>query len=92
MLRTLGGSRRTIRTVHAVEYGLTGLFAGLAGLAMGAAGAAALARFTFEVPFSPDWRLAPLGVAAMTALTAATGHFLGRGMLRRPPLDTLRGE
>lgn len=92
LLRTLGASRREIRVIHVVEYGLIGAFAGTAGLVLGAIATRALAGSLFDIPFRPDWIAAPAGVAALIALTTLTGLALGRGMLRRPPLETLRDE
>ncbi|WP_369407578.1 ABC transporter permease [Hymenobacter arizonensis] len=92
LLRTLGASRRDILSITLVEYGLLGLLAALAGIGLAVLAAWALAVFVFEVGFGPA-TLPLLGLAALvTALTAGIGLLNSRDVLRRSPLEVLRGE
>ncbi|WP_426060120.1 ABC transporter permease [Hymenobacter sp. B1770] len=92
LLRTLGASRRDILGITLVEYGLLGLLAALAGIGLAVLAAWALAVFVFEVGFGPA-ALPLLGLAALvTALTAGIGLLNSRDVLRRSPLEVLRGE
>lgn len=92
LLRTLGASRRAIRTIHVIEYGLTGFFSGLAGLGLGLLASALLTHYLFEISFKPAFSTAPIGLGLVVLVTTWTGLFLGRGMLKRPPLETLRED
>ena len=91
LLRTLGASRREIRTVLLTEYAALGLLAGVTGTALSTLGGWAAAEFVFSVPF----RL-PVGAllafwTGCAALTTAIGAATGRELTRRPPLEVMRG-
>ncbi len=90
LLKTLGASRRQIRTVLLTEYLALGVLAALTGSALaGLAGWALVSRF-FHLPFRlpvPGLLLLWAGVAA---LTVAVGLFNSRDVLRKAPLVVLR--
>ncbi|MEY3249671.1 MAG: hypothetical protein RL742_1714 [Bacteroidota bacterium] len=92
LLRTLGASRRQIRWINGLEYGLVGALACTAGIGLSLIGAWALAEFIFKIPFGAD----PLPLAAIfvviTALTVFLGLLNSREVVRKPPLEVLRGE
>jgi putative ABC transport system permease protein len=90
LLRTLGASRRQIRQVLLSEYAALGSLTGIAGTLLGAAAAWTLMRYFFEMPFS--LATGPLLVLALAVAAGATtiGTASSRGVLRRPPLATLR--
>lgn len=92
LLRTLGASRRQIRTIMLVEYASLGALAGITGCALAVAANWILARTVFETrPAAPPLLL--LGaVVAVTALTLITGLLSSRGVGRHPPLEILRQE
>ncbi|MBQ5949614.1 ABC transporter permease [Massilia sp. ST3] len=90
LLRALGATRQQLAQAQRIEFLLVG---GLAGL-LAASGAAALgwvlATYQFKFPwvFEPGVWLAGLVVGALCAIV---GGWLGlRGVLRHPPLQTLR--
>ncbi|WP_026354815.1 ABC transporter permease [Massilia niastensis] len=90
LLRALGATRQQLAQAQRIEFLLVG---GLAGL-LAASGAAALgwglATYQFKFPwvFEPGVWLAGLLVGALCAIA---GGWLGlRGVLRQPPLQTLR--
>jgi putative ABC transport system permease protein len=90
LLRTLGASRREIRTVLLTEYAALGLLAGVTGTALSTLGGWAAAEFVFSVPF----RL-PVGAllafwAGCAVLTTLIGAATGRELTRRPPLEVMR--
>jgi putative ABC transport system permease protein len=92
LLRTLGGSRATVRRILAAEYAGLGLLAGIVGclLAMGAA--AGLARFVFKTsPTFPAGEIA-LALVAVPLLTLVVGLLASRGISSSTPLAILRGE
>jgi putative ABC transport system permease protein len=90
LLRTLGASRPTIRTVLLTEYAALGLLAGITGTVLSTLGGWAAAKFVFEVPF----RL-PVGALLVfwtgcVLLTTIIGAATGRELTRRPPLEVMR--
>jgi len=92
LLRALGARSRQLRGALLTEFALLGAIAGaLAGI--GAAGISwALARFVFNLAYSPDSLLLPLGLG-IGALGVALAGWLGTaGALRRPALESLRGD
>ena len=92
LLRALGARSRQLRGALLTEFALLGAIAGvLAGI--GAAGISwALARFVFNLAYLPDSLLLPLGLG-IGALGVALAGWLGTaGALRRPALESLRGD
>jgi putative ABC transport system permease protein len=90
LLRALGATRSQLATAQRIEFALVGSLSGLLA-ATGAAGLGwALAEYQFKFP----WHLEPMvwitGLVAGAAC-ALVGGWLGlRGVLRQPPLQTLR--
>jgi putative ABC transport system permease protein len=90
--RTLGASTRLLATLVAVEYGTLGLLAGLLG-ATGAFGLSwALARFLFEIPWSPAPVFLGAGALGTGLVVAVVGIGASLDVLVRKPLGTLRSE
>ncbi|WP_295992080.1 FtsX-like permease family protein [Rugamonas sp.] len=90
LLRALGATRRQLSQAQLIEFALVGALAGL----LAASGAAAMGwglatfQFKFAWMFHPEVWL--IGLMA-GALCAIAGGWLGlRGVLRKPPLQTLR--
>ena len=54
LLRTLGGSRKQIFTITALEYFFLGSLAAATGILLALAASWALAHYTFETPFHPQ--------------------------------------
>jgi putative ABC transport system permease protein len=92
LLRTLGATRAQLFRIVLSEYLSLGLLAAAVALLLAGVAGWALARFVFEGRFTlPLLPLAGLG-AAVVALTVAVGLANSREVLRRPPLEVLRGE
>ena len=92
LLRTLGASRAQIRGILAVEYLALGLLAALTGVLLALAAVWALAAFVFQVHFAPSLWPVLTALAAVPALTLATGLLMSRGILRQSPLAVLRAQ
>ncbi len=92
LLRTLGASRRQIFIITALEYFFLGALAAATGLALAIGGSWALARYSFEMPFTPNWQPAIMLFCVVTLLTVFIGLLNSRGILNRPPLEVLRNE
>ncbi|QDF96817.1 ABC transporter permease [Azoarcus sp. DD4] len=90
MLRTLGARNRQVRQALLAEFlvlgGLAGVLAGIGASAIGWA----LAHYVFKMNYLPGF--APLLLAALLGGAGVVlGGWLGtRGLLRRPPLASLR--
>jgi putative ABC transport system permease protein len=90
LLRALGATRSQLAQAQLIEFTLVGALAGL----LAASGAAAMGwalatyQFKFEWSFEPTVWLAGLVAGALCAIA---GGWLGlRGVLTRPPLESLR--
>jgi len=90
LLRTLGASRNQVFAITALEYFFLGAIASLTGIVIALAGNWGLARFSFEVPFQPDWLAVLLIFLSISGLTMLIGIFNSRAVLSRPPLEILR--
>ncbi len=89
LLRTLGASRRQLRSGHLAEYALLGMLAGL--LAAGGAELIAfiLYRQVFQLEYSIQWWLWG-GVPLIGALLIGVAGFIGtRRVVRKSPLVVL---
>ena len=91
LLRTLGATRGQILRVVAAEYAALGLIAALAGLGLAMVAAWALARWVFESPFGVPVSVGVLGLFVVAG-TALVGLLNSRDVVRRAPLEVLRGE
>jgi putative ABC transport system permease protein len=90
LLRALGATKQQLAQAQRIEFLLVGALAGLLAASGAAALGWALATYQFKFPwvFEPGVWLAGLVVGA---LCAVVGGWLGlRGVLRHPPLQTLR--
>lgn len=92
LLRTLGGSRKQILIITALEYFFLGALAAATGILLSLAGSWALAEYSFKTSFSP----APGPLLALffliSLLTVIIGLLNSRGILNRPPLEVLRRD
>jgi putative ABC transport system permease protein len=92
LLRTLGASRRQILVITALEYFLLGAFAAATGIVLALAGSWALARWSFETPFTPEFWPIAVVFLSVCFLTVVIGLANSRGILSKPPLEILRQE
>jgi putative ABC transport system permease protein len=92
LLRTLGGSRRQILIITALEYFFLGAFAAATGILLSLAGSWALAKYNFKTEFSPNGLPLLALFLGIALLTVIIGLINSRGILNRPPLQVLRGD
>ncbi len=92
LLRTLGGSRRQILIITALEYFFLGALAAATGILISLAGSWALTHFSFKTSFNPQALPLISLFFIVSALTVIIGLINSRGILNRPPLEVLRGE
>jgi putative ABC transport system permease protein len=92
LLRTLGASRRQVRTIQLLEYFFLGSLAAVTGIALALGLTQALAELTLESSFTVHWMSVAGIFAFVCALTVLVGWYNSRGVLNRPPLEILRSE
>jgi len=92
LLRTLGASKRQILIITGLEYFFLGSIAALTGILISVPGSWALAKYSFDTPFSPP--LLPVFILffVVAMVTVFIGLFNSRGVLNRPPLEVLRSD
>jgi putative ABC transport system permease protein len=89
LIRTLGGTSRTVRHSLLVEYTLLGAIGGAAGIVLGAGAGLALLRWGFDLPSSlPHAHLAGIW-AGLMGLTLLSGWSVSGPILRDSPLAIL---
>lgn len=92
LLRTLGASRKQILFITALEYFFLGALAAATGILLSMAASWALAKYSFNAPFTPHWLPVAVLFAAISLLTVVIGLFNSRSVLNKPPLEVLRKE
>jgi putative ABC transport system permease protein len=93
ILSALGATRSKILRMSAVEFCAIGLLAGAMGSLAGCAVAAVILGEIFHrLEFAPDWAAAAGAVVFAAAATFLAGWLPAYRLLRRKPLESLRGE
>jgi len=92
LLRTLGANRKQILIITSLEFFFLGAIGAGTGILLSLAGSWALAKFSFEGTFSPDWLALFILFLAISLLTIIIGIFNSREILNKPPLEILRNE
>ena len=92
LLRTLGASRKQILVITALEYFFLGALAAFSGILLALGASWALARFSFETSFNPQFFPVLMIFLIISSLTILIGMFNSRSILNKPPLEILRNE
>ncbi|MBL7700160.1 MAG: FtsX-like permease family protein [Chitinophagaceae bacterium] len=92
LLRTLGASGKQILWITALEYFFLGSLAAATGIIIALGSSWALAKYSFESPFSPEFMPVLVIYLAIAFITVVIGLLNSRGTLNRPPLEILRQE
>jgi len=92
LLRTLGASKRQILIITGLEYFFLGSIAALTGILISVPGSWALAKYSFDTPFSPPLLPVITLFFVVALVTVFIGLFNSRGVLNRPPLEVLRSD
>ncbi len=92
LLRTLGANRKQILQINGFEYLMLGTLSTLTGIFLSFGISWLLAKYQFEIPFTP--RLTPplIVFASITTLTIIIGMLNSREVVSKPPLEVLRRE
>lgn len=92
LLRTLGASKRQILIITGLEYFFLGSIAALTGILISVPGSWALAKYSFDTPFSPPWLPVVVLFFVVALITVLIGLFNSRSILNKPPLEVLRSD
>jgi putative ABC transport system permease protein len=92
LLRTLGASRKQIFTITSLEYLFLGSLAAATGIVIALISSWALAKFSFETEFKPEFWPVLILFTFVSLLTIFIGLVNSRGLLSKPPLEVLRQD
>ena len=92
LLRTLGASRKQILIITSLEFFFLGALGTGSGILLSLAGSWALAKYSFEGTFSPEWPALTGLFLAICGITVLIGILNSREVLQKPPLEILRKE
>lgn len=92
LLRTLGASRKQVRTILFWEYATLGFLSSLTGSVLAIAGHWAMARYLFDTAFNIPVHTTLTTLFVATATATLVGGFLSRGVCAQSPLAVLRRE
>ena len=90
LMRALGASRRQLSQAQQWELGLSGALAGLLAASGALVAGWVLAGQVFQFAYQPRWESLLWGALAGAAVAIAAGWVGLRGVLRAPPLESLR--
>ena len=92
LLRTLGASRSQILKINGFEYFMLGALSALTGIILSFGISWLLAKFEFEIPFTPSFLPPFIVFLIITVLTIIIGMLNSRGVISQSPLEVLRRE
>ena len=92
LLRTMGAKSNQILKINALEYFILGTLATMTGIIIAFVGSFFLAKYLFEIPFTPNLLPPFLVFLSITILTVVIGLLNSREVLTKPPLEVLRRE
>ena len=92
VLKTLGSTKRYIRTVFSVEFSLLGVVSGLVGAILANLFTRIISDKFIDAPFEFDWSVLAAGVIATVLLANAGGWLVTARILNQRPLLVLREE
>jgi putative ABC transport system permease protein len=92
LLRTLGGSRKQIFAITALEYLFLGALSALTGIVIAVGSSWLLAKYSFDMPYSVNFLPVVVIFFIITLLTVVIGLLNSRGILNRSPLEVLRSN
>lgn len=91
LLRTIGASSSTVTKINTMEYFFLGSLASLSGIMLSFLATFLLSKFVFQLPFRGPYEEALMVYAAITLLTVLLGWLNGSKIIKKPPMEILRG-
>jgi putative ABC transport system permease protein len=92
ILKTLGGTRRRIKSIFAIEFSILGAVGGLVGGVLANVFTRIVADKFIGSAFQFDWRSLLIAMAGTAVLANLAGWLASAGILNQRPLEVLRGE
>jgi len=92
VLKTLGGTRRRIKSIFSVEFSILGAVGGLVGAVLANVFTRIVAEKFMEAGFDFDWGALFFAMAGTALLANLAGWLASAGILNQRPLEVLRGE
>jgi putative ABC transport system permease protein len=92
ILKTLGGTRRRIKSIFSIEFSILGAVGGLVGGVLANVFTRIVAQKFIEAPFEFDVRSLLIAMAGTALLANVAGWLASAGILNQRPLEVLRGE
>jgi putative ABC transport system permease protein len=92
ILKTLGGTRRRIKSIFSIEFSILGAAGGLVGAVLANVFTRIVAEKFIESTFEFDWRSVLVAMAGTAILANLAGWLASAGILNQRPLEVLRGE
>ncbi|MDB6163471.1 MAG: permease [Xanthomonadaceae bacterium] len=90
VMRVLGGSRRQLRLAQASEFAAIGLLSGLVAAIAASILSGVVAQRVFDLPWTPNWKLAVFGGAIGMLAALVAGLVATRRVVDVPPSVVLR--
>ena len=92
ILKTLGGTRRRIKSIFSIEFSILGAVGGLVGGVLANVFTRIVAEKFIESAFEFDWRSLLIAMVGTAVLANLAGWLASAGILNQRPLEVLRGE
>ncbi len=92
ILKTLGGTRRRIKSIFSIEFSILGAVGGLVGAVLANVFTRIVAQKFIEAPFEFDLRSLLVAMIGTALLANLAGWLASAGILNQRPLEVLRGE
>ncbi|MCH7406489.1 ABC transporter permease [Belliella aquatica] len=91
LLRTLGADSSVVGKINTLEYFFLGSLASLSGIVLSFLATYLLSEFVFNLPFRGAYFEAFIVYISITVLTIILGWLNGRKIIKKPPMEILRG-
>ncbi|MCH7398296.1 FtsX-like permease family protein [Belliella sp. DSM 107340] len=91
LLRTLGADSGVVGKINTMEYFFLGSLASLSGIVLSFLATYLLSKFVFQLPFRGPYLEAFMVYLCITILTIILGWLNGRKIIKKAPMEILRG-
>ena len=91
LLRTLGADSGVVGKINTMEYFFLGSLASLSGIILSFLATYLLSKFVFQLPFRGAYLEAFIVYLSITILTIVLGWLNGRKIIKKAPMEILRG-
>jgi putative ABC transport system permease protein len=92
ILKTLGGTKRRIKTIFSVEFSILGAVSGLVGGILANVFTSIISSKFLDAPFDFDWFSLLVAIVGTALLANLAGWLASGRILNQRPLEVLRGE